>query len=86
MINGKKRDGLISDCKEDQNLHIGMVFQAGALLDSLTVGRNVGFYLYEHSRLRNDAIEKLVADTLSKVGLKVSIFQLHNYIIIEVIK
>ena len=28
-----------------------MVFQSGALFDSLTVGQNVGFLLYEHSDL-----------------------------------
>lgn len=28
-----------------------MVFQSGALFDSLTVGENVGFLLYEHSDL-----------------------------------
>ena len=28
-----------------------MVFQSGALFDSLSVGENVGFLLYEHSDL-----------------------------------
>lgn len=34
-----------------RGLQIGMVFQSGALFDSLTVGENVGFLLYEHSDL-----------------------------------
>lgn len=32
-------------------LKIGLVFQNGALFDSLTVGENVGFQLLEHSHL-----------------------------------
>ena len=34
-----------------------MVFQSGALFDSLTVGENVGFLLYEHSELPHDKIK-----------------------------
>ena len=34
-----------------------MVFQNGALFDSLTVGENVGFLLYEHTSLSPSQIE-----------------------------
>ena len=34
-----------------------MVFQSGALFDSLTVGENVGFLLYEHSALPRDTVQ-----------------------------
>ncbi len=34
-----------------------MVFQSGALFDSLTVGENVGFLLYEHSDLPEPRIK-----------------------------
>ena len=34
-----------------------MVFQSGALFDSLTVGENVGFLLYEHSDLPRDTVK-----------------------------
>ena len=37
-------------------LQLGLVFQNGALFDSLTVGENVGFRLYEHSSLNEDEI------------------------------
>ena len=63
--------GLLSDMTTSEGLRIGMVFQSGALFDSLTVGENVGFLLYEHSRLRKAKIEMLVRDCLGKVGLKV---------------
>ena len=49
---------------------MALVFQSGALLNSLTVGENVGLYLTEH-RLKPPAeIEKIVAEKLEDVGLK----------------
>ena len=49
---------------------MAMVFQSGALLNSLTVGENVGLYLAEH-RLKPPAeIARIVADKLELVGLK----------------
>ncbi|MBU8932583.1 MAG: ATP-binding cassette domain-containing protein [candidate division Zixibacteria bacterium] len=48
---------------------IGMVFQAGALFDSLTVGENVGYYLIEHSQLRHREIFEKVMEMLGFVGL-----------------
>ena len=52
LIKGQVRKGLLSDDPElAQQLKVGMVFQNGALFDSLTVGENVGFMLYEHTQL-----------------------------------
>jgi phospholipid/cholesterol/gamma-HCH transport system ATP-binding protein len=49
---------------------MAMVFQSGALLNSLTVAENVGLYLTEH-RLKSPAeITRVVADKLEVVGLK----------------
>lgn len=49
---------------------MAMVFQSGALLNSLSVGENVGLYLTEH-RLKSDAeIRRIVAEKLELVGLK----------------
>jgi phospholipid/cholesterol/gamma-HCH transport system ATP-binding protein len=49
---------------------LAMVFQSGALLNSLTVGENVGLYQTEH-RLKPPAeIARLVAEKLELVGLK----------------
>ncbi|MDE3067188.1 MAG: ATP-binding cassette domain-containing protein [Verrucomicrobiota bacterium] len=48
---------------------MALVFQSGALLNSLTVGENVGLYLSEH-RLKPPAeIERIVAEKLEDVGL-----------------
>jgi len=48
---------------------IGMVFQAGALFDSLTVGENVGYYPLEHSKMSFEEIEDKVREMLGFVGL-----------------
>jgi len=47
-----------------------MVFQSGALLNSLTVGENVGLYLAEHRLKSPEEIEKIVVEKLDDVGLK----------------
>ena len=50
-------------------LKMGMVFQSGALFDSLTVGDNVGFALIEHKHLPKEEIAKRVRESLAMVGL-----------------
>lgn len=47
----------------------GMLFQEGALFDSMSVGDNVAFPVREHKRMSLAEIEKLVCEKLSLVGL-----------------
>src|SRR5438094_2128268 len=49
---------------------MAMVFQSGALLNSLTVGENVGLYLSEHRLQPPDEIARIVAEKLAIVGLQ----------------
>ncbi len=49
---------------------MAMVFQSGALLNSLTVGENVGLYLAEHQLKSPEEIARIVAEKLEVVGLK----------------
>jgi phospholipid/cholesterol/gamma-HCH transport system ATP-binding protein len=49
---------------------MALVFQSGALLNSLTVGENVGLYLSEHQLLPPDQITRIVAEKLAGVGMK----------------
>lgn len=49
---------------------MAMVFQSGALLNSLTVGENVGLYLAEHRLKPPEEIARIVAENLESVGLK----------------
>jgi len=48
---------------------IGMVFQNGALFDSLSVAENVSFYLDEFMRFSSNDIKEKVAEALGMVGL-----------------
>jgi len=59
------------DEKKMNQLHmkIGMVFQGGALFDSLSVWENVGFVLREYSTLKESEIRKRVKESLSLVDL-----------------
>lgn len=66
-IQGQRRQGLIEDASDP--IGIGMVFQQAALFDSLTLEENVGFVLYQHSKMRRSRIRDLVHHYLEMVGL-----------------
>ncbi|MBU6401388.1 MAG: ATP-binding cassette domain-containing protein [Verrucomicrobia bacterium] len=51
-------------------VRMAMVFQSGALLNSLSVGENVGLYLAEHHLKTPAEIARVVAEKLELVGLK----------------
>jgi phospholipid/cholesterol/gamma-HCH transport system ATP-binding protein len=57
---------------------MALVFQSGALLNSLTVGENVGLYLTEHRLKSPEEVEKIVAEVLSAVGLKDAVDKMPN--------
>lgn len=48
----------------------GMLFQSGALFDSMTVGENIGLPLREHTRLSDEDIRRVVEEKLRLVGLE----------------
>jgi phospholipid/cholesterol/gamma-HCH transport system ATP-binding protein len=68
-VNGQ----LVNDFTEEQMMKvradIGMVFQEGALFDSLSVAENVGYKLYEQTNLPLDVIRKRVEEVLGFVRL-----------------
>ncbi len=66
-VQGVRREGLIEDGTDP--VGIGMVFQQAALFDSLTVEENVGFLLYQYSKMRRSRIRELVEEKLEMVGL-----------------
>ena len=49
---------------------MALVFQSGALFNSLTVGENVGLYLAEHRLKKPDEIDRIVTEKLDFLGLK----------------
>jgi phospholipid/cholesterol/gamma-HCH transport system ATP-binding protein len=66
LINGES----IQSPEIASKYRLAMVFQSGALLNSLTVGENVGLYLSEHRLKSPEEIERIVAEKLEDVGLK----------------
>lgn len=69
-VMGQRRKGLIEDAEDP--VGIGMVFQQAALFDSLTVAENVGFLLYQHTRMPHGKIREMVEQRLEMVGLSES--------------
>jgi phospholipid/cholesterol/gamma-HCH transport system ATP-binding protein len=66
-LNGQLSQTAIDD--PNRPLRMSMVFQQAALFDSLNVAENVGFYLYQHSKLPRRRIRELVEEKLELVGL-----------------
>jgi phospholipid/cholesterol/gamma-HCH transport system ATP-binding protein len=65
LVNGEPIDSV----ETVEKYRMAMVFQSGALLNSLTVGENVGLYLSEHHLKTPEEIEKIVSEKLHDVGL-----------------
>jgi phospholipid/cholesterol/gamma-HCH transport system ATP-binding protein len=68
-VNGERVDELDEEQMMAVRADVGMVFQEGALFDSLTVRENVGYRLYEETDLPLDQIDKRVAEVLGFIGL-----------------
>src|SRR5215469_4997058 len=66
LINGES----VQSPEVMEKYRMAMVFQSGALLNSLTVGENVGLYLSEHRLKPPEEIARIVAQNLDIVGLK----------------
>ena len=66
LINGES-----IDAPETMDRHrMALVFQSAALLNSLTVGENVGLYLSEHRLKSPEEINRIVLEKMETVGLK----------------
>jgi len=68
-------DGMEITSLNEQELNeirkkFGMLFQAGALFDSLPVWENVGFGLRQHTQLNEEGIRKIASEKLALLGLK----------------
>ena len=69
-INGVEVTNLNDKEYDRLRMEIGMVFQGGALFDSMNVGENVGFVLNEFMNLDKKTVADKVHDALGLVGLK----------------
>ena len=70
IVDGTEVSHLAEEEMRAVRLKIGMVFQEGALFDSLTVGDNVGYRLIEEGELEEAEIEERVREMLGFVGLE----------------
>jgi len=69
MVNGKQVEKMSEAQLMEVRDDLGMIFQEGALFDSLTVRENVGYKLYEESDMPIEQAHKRVEEVLGWVGL-----------------
>lgn len=69
LFDGRDVAGLSALERVAMRTRFGMVFQGGALFDSLDVGENVAFPLREHTRLDDETVRARAAQKLALVGL-----------------
>jgi phospholipid/cholesterol/gamma-HCH transport system ATP-binding protein len=68
-VNGERVDQMREREMMRVRADLGMVFQEGALFDSLTVRENVGYKLYEELLWPEDRVEQRVREVLGFIGL-----------------
>jgi phospholipid/cholesterol/gamma-HCH transport system ATP-binding protein len=68
-VNGQRVDQLTEEAMMPVRADLGMVFQEGALFDSLTVRENVGYRLYEETDMPLEEVDRRVEEVLGWVGL-----------------
>jgi len=68
-VNGHRVDTMTEDDLMAVRAGIGMVFQESALFDSITVGENVGYKLYEEIRMPFEQATARVEQVLGFIGL-----------------
>lgn len=68
-VDGQRVDLLSERAMMPVRANVGMVFQEGALFDSLTVRENVGYRLFEETRRPIAEVDARVQEVLSFVGL-----------------
>lgn len=68
-VNGERVDQLTELEMMAVRADLGMIFQEGALFDSLTVRENVGYKLYEETDMPLEDVDKRVEEVLGFIGL-----------------
>src|SRR5262245_32191319 len=69
-VNGQRVDELNEQQMMSVRADLGMIFQEGALFDSLTVRENVGYKLYEETDMAIEQVDRRVEEVLGFVGLQ----------------
>jgi len=68
-IDGRRTDNLPEAKMNEVRKSMGMVFQEGALFDSMSVRENVAFALRRHTRMKEREVRETVRERLDAVGL-----------------
>src|ERR671919_624377 len=68
-VNGERVDTMTERELMKVRADLGMVFQEGALFDSLTVAENVGYKLYEETDMPLEDVRRRVEEVLGFIGL-----------------
>ena len=68
-VNGERVDAMSELEMMKVRADLGMVFQEGALFDSLTVAENVGYKLYEETDMAPHLVRTRVEEVLGFIGL-----------------
>jgi phospholipid/cholesterol/gamma-HCH transport system ATP-binding protein len=69
FVNGERIDHMNEDHLMKVRADLGMVFQEGALFDSLTVRENVGYKLFEELQWPIDRADARISEVLGFIGL-----------------
>jgi phospholipid/cholesterol/gamma-HCH transport system ATP-binding protein len=68
-VNGQRVDQLNEQQMMNVRADLGMIFQEGALFDSLTVRENVGYKYYEETDMPLEQVDRRVEEVLGFIGL-----------------
>jgi phospholipid/cholesterol/gamma-HCH transport system ATP-binding protein len=70
LVAGKDMASVSERERMEVRKKIGMLFQGAALFDSMSVWENVGFGLFQHTKLPAGEIREIVGEKLRMVGMK----------------
>jgi phospholipid/cholesterol/gamma-HCH transport system ATP-binding protein len=70
VVDGESLNALDEDALDPIRLKVAMVFQGGALFDSLNVYQNVSYPLREHTKMSEPEMRERVAELLAMVELR----------------
>ena len=70
IVNGKRLCGMVQNDLDQYRKSIGVLFQSGALYNSMSIADNVALPLREHTDLPEETIEVMVKIKLELVGLR----------------
>jgi phospholipid/cholesterol/gamma-HCH transport system ATP-binding protein len=69
-VDGQEISALKEQEMNEVRKKFGMLFQGGALFDSLSVWENVGFGLRQHKKLSDQEIRRVATEKLALLGLR----------------